>query len=112
MTILEAQPLAGVSSDTALDTARAELGVGVRDALEGSGGGRVGGASEVDVADDGIANLVAVGRVDGLGSAVLENRRLDQKLSAHAGVDAGVNRREVAAVFGESNLWSAIWPIA
>lgn len=71
--ILEAQLLASVSGNAALDAARAELGVRVRDACEGSLGGRVGGPAEVDVVDDGVSDLVAVGRVDGLGAAVLED---------------------------------------
>jgi hypothetical protein len=97
---LEAKLLAGVGSDAALDAARAELGVRVRDALEGPTGGRVGGAPEADVVDHGVADAVAVGRVDGLGSAVLEDGRLDEELGAHAGVDAGADGGEVAAVFG------------
>lgn len=101
ISILEAQLLASAGSDAALDAARAKLGVRVRDALESSGGGRVGGASEGDVADDGVADSVAVGRVDCLGAAVLEDGRLNQQLGAHAGVDAGVDGVEVAAVFGE-----------
>lgn len=99
--ILEAQLLASACGDAALDAARAELGVRVRDAREGSLGGRVLGAAEADVVDDGVSDHVAVGRVDGLGAAVLEDGRLDQELGAHAGVDAGVDGREVAAVRGE-----------
>lgn len=105
---LEAQLLASVGGDAALDAARAELGVRVRDAREGSLGGRVLGAAEADVVDDGVSDHVAVGRVDGLGAAVLEDGRLDQELGAHAGVDAGVNGREVAAVRGESCVVSRL----
>lgn len=71
---LEAQLLAGVGGNAALDAARAELGVRVRDAREGSLGGRVLGTAEIDVVDDGVSDHVAVGRVDGLGATVLEDR--------------------------------------
>lgn len=101
MSVLEAQLLASAGSDAALDAARAELGVRVRDALESSGGCRVGGASKGDVTDNGVADCVAVGRVDCLGAAVLEDGGLNEQLSSHAGVDASVNGVEVAAVFGE-----------
>lgn len=101
MDILEAKLLASAGGNAALDAARAELGVRVRDAGEGSLGGRVLGAAEADVVDDGVSNHVAVGRVDGLGAAVLEDGGLDQELGAHAGVDAGVDGVEIAAVRGE-----------
>lgn len=98
--ILEAQLLTSVGGDAALDTARAELGVRVRDALEGAGRSRVRGPAEGDVADDGVADHVAVGRVDGLGAAVLEDGRLDEELCVLASVDAGVDGVKVAAVRG------------
>lgn len=107
ITLLEAQLLASVGGDAALDAARAELGVRVRDAREGALGGRVGGPAEVDVVDDGVADDVAVGRVDGLGAAVLEDGRLDQELGVLAGVDACVDGGEVAAVGGGIIVWSA-----
>lgn len=97
---LEAELLSGAGGDAALDAARAELGVRVRDAREGPLGGRVGGPAEVDVVDDGVADHVAVGRVDCLCAAVLEDGRLDQELRVLAGVDAGVDGGEVAAVRG------------
>jgi hypothetical protein len=92
---LEGQSLASRGDDGSLDAAGAELAVRVRDRLEGAGRGRVGGAAEGDVADDGVADLVAVVAEDGLGGARLEDAALDQELGAHAGVDAAVAEGEV-----------------
>lgn len=100
-TYLEAQLLTSIGGDAALDGARAKLGVRVRDAREGTLGSGIGRIAEADVADDGVADHVAVGRVDCLGAAVLEDGGLDQELCVLAGVDAGADRGEVAAARGE-----------
>ena len=97
---LEGQGLASRGDDGSLDAAGAELAVRVRDRLEGAGRGRVGGAAEGDVADDGVANLVAVVAEDGLGGARLEDAALDEELGAHAGVDAAVAEGEVVVAGG------------
>lgn len=98
---LERQSLAGGSLDGSLDAAGAELGVRVGDRLQSSGGGRVGAAAEVDVADDGVAGLVAVGTLDGLGGAGLEDAALDQELSTLASVDAAVAKRVVVVAVAD-----------
>lgn len=84
---LESKLLAGVGRDGALDVGGSEKRVAVRDLGEGSGRGRVGAAAEADVSHDGVPGGVAVGVVDGLGAARLEDAALHEELGSLARVD-------------------------
>lgn len=55
---------------------------------EGSLGGRVDGAAEVDVLDNGVSSLLGVGKEDGTLDRVGKGGALDENLGTHAGVDA------------------------
>lgn len=78
---LEGKVGASRGGDRGLGAARSEEAVAVRDAGEGSFGGRVGAAAESDVVRHGISGGVAVGEVDGIVTAALEDGALDEDLS-------------------------------
>jgi hypothetical protein len=95
---LEAELLASVSSNTSLDISRPKQRVAVRDAGKFSGRSRVGAATEGNILNHCVSNGVAVGALDGLGGAGLEDGRLDEELGSHAGVDATVSELVVVVV--------------
>jgi hypothetical protein len=81
---LEAEVVANLALNSGLDLGAAQLGVRVRNSLEGTGKGGVGAGSEVVVVGDGVAGI---SRVKGLGDAG-EDVALDEDLGTITGVDS------------------------